>query len=87
MLLLSAEERTKSLYLTFKLSTTNLPLVSISLDFLKLSFETRHLIDTLLTIATSCKSVGFALLNLGRGFIWWTAFGGGCQSGVWRLFR
>lgn len=86
-LLLGADERTKCLDLAFKLSTTDLPLVTISLDFLQLSFETRHLVNALLPIATGCKSVGFAFLDLGRGLSGWTALGRGCQSGVWRLIR
>jgi len=86
-LLLGAKERTKCLDLAFKLRTADLPLVTISLHFLQLSFETRHLVNALLPIAASCKSVGFALLDLGRRFSGWTAFGRGCQSGVWRLFR
>jgi hypothetical protein len=53
-LLLGAKERTKGLDLAFELSTADLPLVTISLYFLQLSFETRHLVNALLPIAASC---------------------------------
>jgi hypothetical protein len=74
-LFLRAQKCTKSLDLTLKFSTTDLPLVTISLDFLQLSFKTRHLVNALLAVTASCKGVGLALLDLGWRLIRGTAFG------------
>jgi hypothetical protein len=66
VLLLRTKQRPKRFDFALEFGAAHLHIVSLSLDFLELRLEARHLVDTLLSVATCRKSIGFPLLDTRR---------------------
>lgn len=57
------KQGSESLDFAFEAGTADLQVVSLGLDVLEFCLETTHLVDALLSIASSSHCVSFALLD------------------------